>query len=311
MTRHLIILNPISGRGLGAQSVSEIKRILTESNIDFDLVQTEKRWHAGELAHKAVGDGYAVVVAASGDGTANEVLNGLMNAKREGIGEAAMGFIGVGSGNDFGAAFNIPHGVEIGCKILTDAHRRRVDVGFAKGGDYPGGRYFGNGVGVGFDAVGGFVAEESDMTGLVGYLIAALKTMFIYFKAPLLEIKFNDEIIQQKALMVSIMNGRRMGGGFWMTPTSEVDDQVFDVCIVDEVSKPKVFYLIMKFMSGSQVGHPNVRMAQTKNIHVRALEGSTIPAHSDGETLCKEGQEIEVEILPAQIDMICPPREMS
>ena len=69
--------------------------------LDFDLVRTERPWHAAELAEEAAKDGYSCVVAAGGDGTANEVLNGLMNAKADGADGVAMGVLSVGQGNDF------------------------------------------------------------------------------------------------------------------------------------------------------------------------------------------------------------------
>jgi len=71
-----------------------------------------------------------------------------------------MGQIAVGTGNDFAFGMGIPGGIEIGCKILAEDYRRQTDVGIVKGGDYPDGRYFGNGVGIGFDAATGFVAAK-------------------------------------------------------------------------------------------------------------------------------------------------------
>jgi diacylglycerol kinase family enzyme len=85
MSRYKIIVNPISGRGTGESVIPHLESQLREYGLDFDLVRTERPWHAAELAQEAVSDGYDIVVAVGSDGTANEVLNGLMLAKMDGV----------------------------------------------------------------------------------------------------------------------------------------------------------------------------------------------------------------------------------
>jgi diacylglycerol kinase (ATP) len=170
---------------------------------------------------------------------------------------------------------------------------------------YPQGRYFGNGIGVGFDAVVGFEAVKIKwLTGFPSYLVAALKTIFLYFQAPLLRIESDATSWEEHALMVSVMNGKRMGGSFYMAPLSKNDDGEFTVCAVDQVSKAGIFLLIPRFLEGTQAGHPAVRYLNTKRLTVRALQGS-IAAHADGETLCTEGDALSLEILPRQLEVVC------
>jgi len=305
--KYKIIVNPTSGRGTAASAVPSIVQTLEAHNLEFSIVHTERPWHAAELAEQAVADGYDVVVAAGGDGTANEVLNGLMAAKEAGTGAAAMGILSIGRGNDFAFGVNVPQDLTESLRVLVEDQRRPMDVGRATGGQYPEGRYFGNGVGIGFDAVVGFVAlEMTRLHGFVSYLVAALKTVFLYFKAPLVLIEFDDQSFTMPTLMVSVMNGRRMGGGFMMAPDAETDDGLFNLCIAEEVSRPRIFALIPRFMAGTQTGHPAILTGQTQRISVTAVEGA-LPAHADGETLCKEGQQLVMEILPRQIDIICSP----
>ncbi|NOT05900.1 MAG: acylglycerol kinase family protein, partial [Anaerolineales bacterium] len=78
--KYYIIVNPTSGRGLGEKSIPQIESSLQKSGLDFTLVRTERMWHASDLAEGAVRDGYDVVVCASGDGTINEAINGIMKA---------------------------------------------------------------------------------------------------------------------------------------------------------------------------------------------------------------------------------------
>ena len=179
-----------------------------------------------------------------------------------------------------------------------------MDVGFVSGGLYPQGRYFGNGVGIGFDAVVGFEAAKlKRLHGFLNYLVAALRTMFLYYHAPQVRIELDQETITLPALMVSIMNGRRMGGGFMMAPDSRINDGLLDLCIVGQVSRLGILGLIPKFTKGTQAGHPEVRMRQSRLVKVVAEKGN-LPAHADGETLCTEGQSLSLELLPSALEMI-------
>ncbi len=302
MSKYRLIVNPVAGGGTAEQSIPDIERRLRESGLDFDLVQTKRPWHAVELAQAAAAE-VDVVVAVGGDGTANEVLNGLMRAKDEGH-TVTMGVLCVGRGNDFAFGVGIPTELAAGCETLTTDRRRTIDVGHVVGGDFPEGRYFGNGVGIGFDAVVGFVAAKmKHVRGFLGYFVAAIKTIFLYFKAPLVRLEFDGQPMDLHALMVSVMNGTRMGGGFMMAPNGKPDDGVFDLCIARQVSRPRIFAVMLKFMKGTQFEHPAISDGQTRRITVTAVEG-TLPAHADGETLCTEGQKLEIDILPNAIEIV-------
>ena len=304
MPRTMLIVNPTAGRGFAAKSLPEIEETLKSHHIEYDLFLTERPWHAADLAEEGAKKGYDSVVVASGDGTANEVLNGLMRAKAKGYDKTAMGQIAVGTGNDFAFGFHIPGGVSEGCRILAENYRRRMDVGLLKGGDYPEGRYFGNGVGIGFDAATGFVAAKIRWTrGLLLYLIAAIETIFIYYKPAAVHLTYDDQEMDIHPLMISIMNGRRMGGGFMMTPTSSIDDGAFSLCIVRNVPQIAMFGLIAKFMKATHVDDANVTMVQAKKITARALKG-TLPVHADSVTICEEGKEIMVELIPGGLEII-------
>jgi YegS/Rv2252/BmrU family lipid kinase len=309
MSKYKIIVNPTSGRGFGGRSIPHIERILNDHNLDFDIVRTERPWHAAELAQEAATTGYDVVVAAGGDGTANEVLNGLMQAKRSGANACAMGVVCVGRGNDLAYGMNIPAELEAGCKALAQDYRRAVDVGHVVGGLYPEGRYFGNGVGIGFDTIVGFEAVKMTwLTGFPSYIAAVLKTVFLYYNAPLTTIEYDDQTITQPSLMISVMNGQRLGGGFFVTPDGQPDDGLFDLCITHEVSRVRIFGLIPHFLRGTQTTQEPIKMEQARKVSITAVEG-VLPAHADGETLCTDGQKLEIELLPSQIDVICVPSE--
>lgn len=307
MTRHLIIVNPISGRGNGERSFVLIQQRLKELGLDFEMRRTEYPGHASLIAEEGTASaGWDVVVAVGGDGTANEVIDGLLRTRQLAASGPALGLIPVGRGNDFGFGVGVPHDLEIACQALASGRRKWIDIGFVQGGNYPQGRYFGNGVGIGFDAVVGFEALKlKHLSGFPSYIVAALKTIILYFHAPTLQIDYDGQSITQPALMVSVMNGRRMGGGFMMAPEGVIDDGLFDLCIAGQVSRSGIFLLIPRFMKGSQVGHPAIKTARTSQITIRSLEGG-LPAHADGETLCTTGQQLEIKILPKIMEVIVP-----
>ncbi|MBP8857408.1 MAG: diacylglycerol kinase family lipid kinase [Anaerolineaceae bacterium] len=299
-----IILNPTSGRGRGASLYSVLSQTLTDQNLNFEIQKTEYPWHAIKITMQAIEQGVDYVIAAGGDGTVNEVINGFVQAQQKGLTGSAMGVICVGQGNDFAYSMGIPTDWQAGSRLLQKCENRKVDIGKVTGGLYPEGRYFGNGVGIGFDAVVGFEAVKlRPLRGFAAYFAGALRTMMLYYNAPLLRIELDDKVLEQPCLMVSIMNGYRLGGGFFMTPNSQPDDGKLDICLVGSVKRTELLGLIEKFTRGTQGSHPAVSFARSSHIKVTALDG-TIPAHTDGETLCTKEKEILVEITPYQLDLI-------
>lgn len=281
-----------------------IERLLRASNLDFNLLQSEHPWHTAELAEAAAREEVDVVVAAGGDGTVNEAINGLMRARQEGFVRPALGVIGIGTGNDFAASLNLPVKLEDAIQAISKNTRRRVDIGLLKGCIVPEGRYFGNCVGIGFDAAGGVLAEKITWTtGPLAYLIAALQNIFIYYKAPTLEIQMDAETLHMPSLLVSVMNGKRIGGGFWTAPNAHPDDGLFDLCIAEEVSRPRMLTLLPHFLKGTQVNQPEIQMKQTRMVKIIATKG-VMPIQTDGEILDDACREVLIEILPRQLEVI-------
>jgi diacylglycerol kinase (ATP) len=305
VNKYQFIVNPIAGLGAGKLALPDIDRLSKGMNLDYEIICTEYPGHAIELAQKAVVKGAEYVISVGGDGTSNEVLNGLMQAWNQDYRNTTMGIIGVGRGNDFAFGFGIPAGLQAGFDILQKKQARFVDIGFIKGGDYPQGRYFGNGIGIGFDAVVGFEAAKlTHLHGFINYIVAALKTIFLYFHAPLLRIEYDNNVLNQPALMVSIMNGRRMGGGFMMAPSAQTDDGLFNLCIVGQLSRLGILKLIPSFIKGTQADHPQVKTGQATVIEVHAVDG-VLPTHADGETICIAGKELVIELIKKPIKILC------
>jgi len=304
--KYFVIVNPTSGRGRGERSIPKIRSSLQESGLDFNIVRTERVWHAADLAEEAAREGYDVIVCASGDGTVNEVINGIMRARGGGHTQTALTVLAIGTGNDFAGGAGIPTTLDEGLQSLKKNRRKKIDLGLVKGGDYPDGRYFGNGIGVGFDAaVGNEAVKVRWMRGLPAYLIGVIKTVFLYYNPAQVEIILDDnEVIRQTSLMISVMNGRRMGGGFQMAPESKSDDGFFDLCIAETASKGRILAMIPHFIRGTQATLPEIQMKRAKKVSIKSLD-LTFPAHADGEFICLGGSRLTLELIPHELEIIC------
>ena len=309
MQKPKIIYNPVAGHGSAGKILPKVESLLRERAFAYDLVLTERPGHAQVLSQEAAEEGRPLVIAAGGDGTVNETINGLMQARVNGNGRPAFGVLPVGRGNDFAFGAGIPGELDQACDTLVNGWRCPIDIGRVSGGDYPEGRYFGNGIGLGFDTVVGFEAAKIRwLPGAATYLAALIKTIFLYARAPVYEIIFDETTVRQPFLMVSVMNGRRMGGAFLMAPDGNNGDGILDLCLAGQVSQIRIVPLAITFIKGTQGLHPAIRQTQARKVSIRAIQGS-IPAHADGETLCTAGQSLTVELFPGALDVVAREKE--
>lgn len=304
MEKAKLIYNPTAAKGKAEKAMDLVLSLLEERGFDFDLMVTDKVGDAMEFARRGTEAGSPLLVAAGGDGTLNEVINGIMQAKLNGYAVPVLGVLPVGRGNDFAFGVDIPQDLTEAVDVLIRNQTRTIDIGYLEGGDFPEGRYFGNGIGLGFDTVVGFEANKiSWLHGGAAYLFGLIRTIFKYAKAPIYEISLDGQFRTEPFLMVSVMNGRRMGGAFHMAPDGDPGDGLFNLCLVNQVPQIKILPLATKFFSGSQGNHPAVNMLQAKEIKIKAIEGS-IPAHADGETICTEGVYLTARIEPKALQVI-------
>ena len=301
-----VIVNPAAGKGAAARQVDRLAALLRERALDFSLELTSGPWHAAELARAAALDGFATVAAAGGDGTGNEVINGLMAAQADGAGSPAFAMLPVGRGNDLAFGMGVPHDLDAAVAALAGGCTRAFDVGLVRGGDFPQGRYFGNGVGVGFDTLVGLeAARMKRMSGAAAYACAAIKLLAIYADAPLVRLRFDARELVRRVAMVSLMNGRRLGGVFHVTPAAATDDGLVDVCVAERTGRARMLGLFVRYMRGTQAGSRFVTTGRSARVAVEALAGS-LAVHADGETICTAGTSLEVECQPRRLRVIAP-----
>ena len=301
MPKVKVIVNPCAGRGYGKRVVPQIHQCLTDLGVDYDLVFTEAEGHAIELARDASLAGYEIIAAAGGDGTSNEVMNGLMAASN-GDPTGTMACIPAGSGNDFAFNNGVPEDIEEACRLIANGGRRTVDVGHLV---IDGERtlYFDNTVGIGFD---GLVSHESRkytrVRGLALYLPVVIKTIMLTFKPFHAQLQIDDEAFEQPLMMIVLANGPREGHTFLVAPNALSDDGLLDVITVEHMTKLGMFGILPRFMAGTHLSNPKVRERRASKVSVRSKDPMYI--HVDGELPCKTAHEVRAEILPQRLHIV-------
>jgi YegS/Rv2252/BmrU family lipid kinase len=301
MKKIKIILNPVAGKGHSGRVESDIIRYFKEENAEFDLIRTRHRGHGIELARRAVEDGFEVVVAVGGDGTTNEVVNGLMSA-RSGEVAGTLGLLPTGSASDFTYSVGIPTDLKEACLLITRGKTRIVDLGQVTLPDNET-RYFDNQLGIGFDGVVTIEAQKFKwLRGMALYLPVVLKTVFLSNKPTRIKIDCDGRIIEESTLQLTVANGIREGGGFLMAPEAKIDDGYLDICLIRAISKMAMLGIIPKFMNGTHVQHRAATTTRGKVLTITSDDN--LIAHIDGEMLCTQGHRIEARIIPQCLEVL-------
>jgi len=300
-----VILNPIAGKGNAIKKLPIIKQFFKDNNLNYEIHITESIGHAIVLAEELCKNPQTAVIAAGGDGTTNEVINGLMHAKNKNTGfTPVFGVLAIGRGNDFAFGAGVPATIEGCLKALIEGDIKAMDVGLIKGGDYPAGRYFGNGIGVGFDTIVGLeAAKMKHIHGAAAYMIGALKTLITYPAAPEIEMDINGEIDVYTPALVSIMNGRRMGGAFFMAPDGKNNDGLLNLCMTQQGTRLKLLQTMFHYTKGTQEQLDNTKTALISSITLKATKGG-MAVHADGETICEKGKLLEISCIPDALNII-------
>ncbi|MCL2809722.1 MAG: diacylglycerol kinase family lipid kinase [Treponema sp.] len=300
-----IILNPTAGKGKAAKQQPKIENILNKNNLDYQIITTMAPGHAIEIVRNLPLEENDITIAAGGDGTCNEVVNGLLSRPMAFI-PPIFGVIPVGRGNDFASTPGIIDDVEKSLDIIIKRNTKPLDAGFVKGGFFPQGRFFINGIGIGFDTKVGFEAAKLKIKSGFAYAIGALILIAKYEPSPVLKIKYDDNEVTLPAVLVSIVNGKRMGGSFYMGPNAQLDDGLLDVCYVKhQPSRRSLLKILSHYTKGTQEKCEGVYFGKGKFIQLTAEEGF-MAAHCDGETVCYDGKHLEISCIPNALRLIVP-----
>jgi diacylglycerol kinase (ATP) len=293
-----IIINPNAG------SVAEVSalRARLEQLPATAVLPTEDAGHARELAREAARSGADLVVAAGGDGTLNEVLNGLS----EGFGRVRLGLLPLGTGNDFARSINVPADLDGALEILLQGRTRRVDVGHARLRTFS--RYFVNMAAGGFSGIVSEKAGEAkDRWGPLAYLRAALGTMgeLRGFRAvvTLKGTPDGTERIELETYNVVISNGRFVAAGIPVAPQSELDDGYLDLMLVPSASIPQLAFLASQVLLRRHLESDLALFRKARSIEIES--DPPMSFNLDGEVIGDEPAQFEV--LPQALEVVVGP----
>ena len=279
-----VIVNPAAGAGKTARLWPDIMDLFKGQGLKFEHEITEAPGHAIELARDAASNGYNMVVSVGGDGTINEIVNGIYTSGN--IEDALLGIVSTGTGSDYIRTIGVPKHYSDACRCFTEPRRMTVDLGvveYENDGDKVE-RLFVNFAGMGFDAeiVRRTTQQYKTMGGLLSYLVSAIATILTYRNKDITLI-VDGEVVDKKVCTVVMNNGRYGGGGMFTAPHAAIDDGYFDVMIIGDISKPDLLWSLPRVYRGTHMTHPKVTMKKAKEVEVRSTQPMQLQA--DGELL--------------------------
>jgi len=287
--RALAIVNPVAGRGAGVRIASLIAAEFRGQGIRVEVVQTPAPDEAARLAREAAADGYRMIIAAGGDGTANEIANGIAGSG------AALALYPIGSGNDFARALGYPRRRRDVPRFVREARRRTIDVGEVNG------RIFVNCAGVGIDGhIAQRIAATSRVTGKTfGYFAGSLVGIATYRPQPM-RVAVDGELHTGRFLTVVVANGTHFGSGMHVAPEASLDDGQLDVLLAGDLSRWSSLRALGKIYRGTHVDGKTILMKRARAIEIE-LE-RPLQAQLDGETTT--AQRFSIRVRPGALEVL-------
>jgi len=287
LTKRLVILNPVAGRGRLRREWPRMADRLRAAGVAFDLVETRAPGEGVALAERAAHE-YPAVIAAGGDGTVHEVANGLLRARSG----AAFGVLPLGSGDDF--AKMLPAGDPV--ERIKRGATRPFDAGRIEADGVT--RFFANGMDIGFGAHGAYNMRKVPrfLTGFAAYLGTLAITLVRY---PILRVTVqldDGAAFTQDTAMAAVMNGRAFGGSFHVCPDARADDGLLDVFVADGVGRLAILGLVPKILRGAHGGDRRIRLARAKRVLLESPAPLLVEA--DGEIAFEDARRLEIDVLP-------------
>lgn len=291
-----VLLNPYANRWKARERVPAVKKALDAAGIDYDLTLTESPGEAIAAAEQAARE-FDAVIAAGGDGTLNEVINGLVRASGDRP-TIPFGVIPIGTGNDFSDMVKLPRSIDEAVQVIRGGHVRQIDLGQVND------RYFDNNCALAMEPL---VTLENirikRISGSLRYFVALIKAL-IKLQAWQMRIEWDDGQMEGPIYLLSVCNGPRTGSMFHMAPGARVDDGLFDVVLAPEISKLQVIHVLMRLFGRSHLKHPDVMFFQTTRLQVESRPGT--PIHADGEMITDSETSIRYQIHPGKLTLLVP-----
>ena len=310
-SKWLVVVNPKASVGKSEKDWPEIKQLLIDVGIDFDDVLTEYPRHAIEIVRNAIVEkGYRKFISVGGDGTNNEVINGIFTQDAVPTTDITMAALPIGTGNDWRRTFDIPLEYEEVVKVIKAGNTFVHDIGkltYYNDGD-PKIRYFLNAAGTGLDEMvchSTNLMKQQGKGGTIRYLLSLVKCILKY-KVTHIQLTIDDEMVfDDNILSLSIGNCRFNGGGMMMMPNAVPDDGLFDITVIRKVSIFKFAANVKNIYDGSFVAKlKEVETFRGKKIRIVSIPPHSLMVETEGENL--NNSPFDFEILPKAVNMVIP-----
>jgi YegS/Rv2252/BmrU family lipid kinase len=298
------IVNPNAGNGKGKKDWDRISGLLEKENIPIINKFTEKKGQAIEFTREAVREGFRKFISVGGDGTLNEVVNGVFKQEYCPTKEVVLGMIPVGTGNDWGRMFGIPLVYEGAVQVIKENKQMAHDIGLITyyNGTEQEKRYFINIAGLGFEAT---VVKKTNKQKDKGRSNKAiyfynLLTSLIAHRNIKADIIIDGKKNTCKVFSINIGNGRYCGGGMRQTPDALPDDGLLDITVIKEMGRIEIIRSLKLLYDGTILSHPKVDGYRSNNLQVSSE--SVLYAEADGESLGHTPAEFS--IIPQGINVV-------
>jgi diacylglycerol kinase (ATP) len=234
----------------------------------------------GTLAADAVRDGAELLVVVGGDGSVNEVVNGIV-----GVGEVDLAVIPRGTGWDFVRTFGIPRDLDAAVDVALHGEVREIDAGAVTYRAWAGGEATAHFVNVASAGISGAIARRANdsskaLGGKVSYYWSTL-AVFVGWQTGVMRVTVDAETREGRMIDAMVCNGRYLGGGMMMCPEAEPDDGLFDVMLIGDVTKRDLAFVLPKTYKGTHLPHPRLELLRGRVVSVAADE--PLPIELDGE----------------------------
>jgi diacylglycerol kinase (ATP) len=291
----LVILNPVAGGGRARRAADWLTRLGADVRI------TTRRGEAEELAAGA--SGHPRVIAVGGDGTVQEVVNGLLAIASP----TELGLVPIGMGNDLARSLGVPRDPEAAWRLATEGPSRPIDVARATNGDGAV-RWFASAGGIGFDAqvAAAMSRRRGWQSSRAGYLLTTLTELRRFSNCDV-RVEIDGVVLEGQVLFIAAANGSYYGGGMRIAPDARVDDGRIDVCVVGDISRGTALRQLPNLYRGTHVRHPAVTMRSGTRVRIDGSADTRI--HLDGEPF--GGLPLTVEVHPAALRVVAPPASAS
>lgn len=298
----LFIVNPESGKGRGGKLLGRIEQYIDLNGINCSVRITKYRGHATKIIREESAD-YPKIVVAGGDGTLNEVINGLDLT----VGNK-IGLLPIGSGNDFAKALGLPKSFKDNLKLVfsDDARLISADIGqvsiFNEKEELIRINRFSNSCGIGFDAYVAHLNQTNKVfSGLTSYIVAVFRALWEH-NSVTIEAIFDERTFEGEKLFISIGNGETAGGGLYLTPGAIIDDGYLNYTIVEKISRLKLLKYLPLAVINRLAGIKYVQMDKFKHAVITLREPFYV--HNDGELVSNSASIIRIESLNSQLKFI-------